>query len=109
MPSVVITGAKRAQPLEFTVGEGCKLTGSSLSATLDLAQQEDGLGEPVAHGISGGVLAISADLVRVSAAPSWTPAVTWTETQAPGVDEGQAAYHTASAAAEKIWVRSNAL
>jgi hypothetical protein len=105
MPAVTVTGAKRAQLLDFTIGAGCKLTGSSISGALDIVQQDDGLGEPVAHGISGGVLTQTADLVRVTAAPSWTEGATFTETQAPGVDEGQAAYHTASAAAEKIWVR----
>jgi hypothetical protein len=105
LPAITITGAKRAQLLDFTVGATCALTASGLTASLDLAQQEDGEGEPVAHGISGGLLTQTAELVRVTAAPSWTKGATWEETQAPGEDQGQAAYHTASAAAEKLWSR----
>ena len=99
------TGAKRAQLLDFTIDAGSRLTGSGISATVDLAQTEDGEGEPVAHGISGGILTQTADLVRVTAAPAWTQGATWTETQTPGVDGGQAAYHTGSGAAEKILTR----
>ncbi len=105
MPDITITGAKRAQLLDFTVDAACELTASGLTAALDLAQQEDGVGEPVAHGISGGLLTQTAELVRVTGACAWTKGASFTETQAPGADEGQAAYHTASAAAEKIWAR----
>ena len=105
LPDITITGAKRAQLLDFTIDAGSRLTGSGISATVDLAQTEDGEGEPVAHGISGGILTQTADLVRVTAAPAWTQGATWTETQTPGVDGGQAAYHTGSGAAEKILTR----
>lgn len=106
MPAVTIVGAKRAQLLDFTIDAGSRLTGSSLSGSLSIAQQDDGLGEPAAHGISGGVLTQTAELVRVTAAPAWTPGGTWTETQTAGEDEGQASYHTGSGSAEKIWTRS---
>jgi hypothetical protein len=106
LPDITITGAKRAQLLDFTVDAACELTASGLTAALDLAQQEDGVGEPCAHGISGGLLTLTCELVRVTGACAWTPGETWTETQKPGADEGQAAYHTASGAAEKIWVRN---
>jgi hypothetical protein len=100
MPTYTINGRKQAQAIGFTVGVGCKLTGSSLSGTIELAQQEDGLGEPAAHGVSGGTVEVTADFVRVTAAPSWTvTGVGLTETQVPGVSEGQAAYHTASGTA----------
>ena len=105
MPSITITGAKRAQLLDFTVGATCALTASSITGTLEIAQQEDGEGEPVAHGISGGLLTQSADLVYVTAAPSWTKGTNFTETQAPGDDQTQAAYMTTSVAAEQIWAR----
>jgi hypothetical protein len=105
MPTIAVLGKKCAQVLDFTVDAGCRLTGSGLTATVDLAQQEDGEGEPVAHGVSGGLLTITADMVYVTAACAWTPAVAWTESQAPGDSQGQAAYGTASAAAEQIWVR----
>lgn len=105
LPSITLTGIKQAQLIAFTVGAGCRLTGSGLSASLELAQQDDGVGEPAAHGVSGGTGSITADLVRISAAPSWTVVTTnntafgITETQAPGLEEGQAEWHTATAAA----------
>jgi hypothetical protein len=114
LPAITLTGAKRAQPLtgagnsSVVIDEG-EITGSSLSATLDIAQQEDGVGEPCAHGISGGVIALSVDIVRIDDPPAWTLGTDWNETQKPGVDEGQAAFHTTSAAAEKIWVRETSI
>lgn len=105
LPAFTITGAKRAQLLAFTVDAACRLTDSSLEGSLDIAQVEDGLGEPAAHGISGGVLTMGASMVAVSGACGWTLTGDWEETQAPGVEEGQAAYHTATAAAELIWER----
>jgi hypothetical protein len=104
-PAVTVTGAKRAQLLGFTVGTDGALTGSSLSGAVDLAQQEDGEGEPVAHGVSGGLLTQTAQLVYVSGAPTWTKGASFTETQAPGSDESQASYITTSATAEAIWSR----
>lgn len=106
--NVTITNAKRAQLIDFTVGEDCRLTGSTFSASIESAEQADGTGTIVAHGVSGGVVTISADMVAVAAAATWTPGVTWTETQAPGADEGQAAWHTTSASAEKILARDEA-
>jgi hypothetical protein len=97
-PSYTILGCKRAQPMGFTVTGG-RLTGCILSGSIELAQQENGLGEPVAHGVSGGTVEVSADFVRTSTAPAWTVGAGLTETQAPGADEGQAAFHTASATA----------
>jgi hypothetical protein len=105
LPDITILGKKCAQLLDFTVDAGCRMTASGLTATVDIAQQEDGEGEPVAHGVSGGLLTLTAELVYVTGACAWTPAVAWTETQAPGNDESQAAYNTTSAAAEQIWVR----
>ena len=104
-PAVTVTGAKRAQLLGFTVGSDGALTGSSLSGAVDLAQQEDGEGEPVAHGVSGGLLTQTAQLVYVSGAPTWTKGGSFTETQSPGSDESQASYITTSATAEAIWSR----
>lgn len=101
LPSVFIAGCKRAQPIGFTVIEG-RLTSSSISASVEIAQQENGVGEPVAHGVSGGTLEVSAELVRIDAAPAWsitTPGIGLTETQAPSVSEGQASWHTSTATA----------
>lgn len=105
MPKFTITGAKRAQALAFTVGADCRMTDSSVEGSLDLAQAEDGLGEPAAHGISGGTLTMNVTFTTVTGAASWTLTGDWEETQAPGAEEGQAAYHTATATAELIWER----
>ena len=104
-PTFTITGAKRAQLLGFTVGEDCKLSDSSISGSVDIAQHEDGVGEPIMHGVSGGMLTMSANLTAIEAAASWTHPASWTETQKPGTTEGQAAYHTASVTAESVWER----
>ena len=104
LPSKSLSGIKAAQVIFCTTGAGCKLTGSSLSANVEVAQQDNGLGEPIAHGVSGGVGTFGADFVRITSAPSWTIDTTdntdygITQTQAPGAEEGQAAYHTASGA-----------
>jgi len=105
LPALAILGKKCAQVIDFTTDAACRLTGSGLTATVDLAQVEDGEGEPVAHGVSGGLLTITADMVYVTGACAWTPAIAWTETQAPGESQGQAVYITTAAAAEQIWVR----
>ncbi len=99
LPNISIVGAMRAQGLGFTVTEG-KLTGSSLTASIEIAQDEDGEGEPVAHGVSGGTGEVSADIVRVTDAPTWTvDHESLTETKGPGEDEGQANWHTTNATA----------
>ena len=117
LPSYTITARKQAQEIGFTTGAGCKLTASSLSASVELAQQEDGLGEPVAHGVSGGTVEISADFVEITVAPSWTDAAgtAWastltdlTETKAPGASETQAAYVTGTGTAAGTLTRDAA-
>lgn len=115
LPSISLTGAYRAQPLSFTVGSGCRLTGSSLSASVEIQQADNGLGEPTAHGISGGTGEISAELVRITTAPSVTfssgspnAAFGITLVQAAGQNQGQAAFHTATASAQFTITRDNA-
>jgi len=115
LPSYTLTGIKQAQLIGFTIGAGCRLTGSSIAANVEIAQQDNGLGEPAAHGVSGGTGTISAELVRVTSAPAWTVLTTspWdaaglAQTAAPGLEEGQAAYHTATATAQFTIVRDNA-
>jgi hypothetical protein len=107
LPAINVLGMKLAQPLGFTVGNG-KLTGSSLSAAVELAQQEDGGGEPVAHGVSGGTIEISADFVRITDAPGWTVSIDYTETQSPSLVEGQAAWHTSTGTAAGTLERDDA-
>lgn len=102
LPSLSLAGTKYAQAIFCTAGAGCKITGTSLSANVEVAQQDNGLGEPIAHGVSGGQGTFSAEFVRITTAPSWTIVTTGntafgiTETQPPGQEQGQAAYHTAS-------------
>jgi hypothetical protein len=105
--SITLTNAKRAQLLDFTVDADCRLTGSTYAASIETAEQTNGLGVIVAHGISGGVVTQSCELVAVADVAAWTPGVTWKETQAPGADEGAAAWHTTSASAEKLLARDN--
>jgi hypothetical protein len=103
---IELTNAKRAQLLDFTVDEDCRLTGSTYTASIETAEQINGLGVIVAHGISGGVVTQSCELVAIDDVAAWTPTgVTWQETQAPGADEGAAAWHTTSASAEKLLER----
>lgn len=102
LPSLSISGRMGAQPIFCTAGAGCKITGTNLSANVEVAQQDNGIGEPIAHGVSGGVGTFGAEFVRITTAPSWSIVTTGntsfgiTETQAPGAEQGQAAYHTAT-------------
>ena len=106
LPAITISGIKAAQLMAFTVDAGCRLTDSSLTATCDFAQQDDALGEPAAHGLSGAVAALSASFQSITTANGWTLAGSWTETQAPSDDEPQAAYHTGTGTAEQILTRT---
>jgi hypothetical protein len=105
LPDITILGKKCAQLLDFTVGATCRMTASSLNASVDPAQVEDGEGEPAAQGVSGGLLTLGVDMVYVTGLCTWTPGLDWTESQGPGNEESQAAYNTTSAEAQQIWVR----
>lgn len=109
LPAVSVKGMKQAQDIGFvTTASTGRLTGSSLSASVELAQQEDGLGEPVAHGVSGGTIEVSADWVYTTAEPEWTPtAGTFTETQAPAATQPQADFHTYNATAAGTLTRDS--
>jgi len=106
--SITLTNARRAQLLDFTVDSNCRLTGSTYTAAIEIGETTNGVGVIVAHGVSGGVVTQSCELVAVEDAAGWTPGVSWKETQVPGADEGAAAWHTASGAAEKILERDDA-
>lgn len=109
LPSISIKGMKQAQDMGFvTTASTGRLTGSSLSASIELAQQDDGLGEPVAHGVSGGTVEVNADWVYTTAVPEWTPtAGMFTETQAPAATQPQADFHTYSATAAGTLTRDS--
>ena len=108
LPSMTIFGAFRAQPLGFTIDQG-RLLSSSLNATIEVAQEEDGMGEPIAHGLSGGLLTGTANFNTHDESAEWTVTLAGAvETQEPGADQGQAAYETTTATWEKILVRKSA-
>jgi len=99
-----INGKKIAQVMGVAVTTG-KLTDCNLSASVDWAQQEDGVGEPAAYGVSGGMLSSTATAVGVTAeAPVLAAAATWTISQATSLDEPQATWHTASITVEQALV-----
>jgi hypothetical protein len=111
LPAITVNGVKQAQTMGFTVTTG-RLTASKLAFNCTMAEQADGVGEPAAHGVSGGTGELTAEFVRVDSAPAWALAAVLDDsgeglgkvflaevTQAPGADEGQAAWHTASGAA----------
>ena len=104
LPAISILGAMRAQVMQFTTGSG-RLTSSSFTATIDIADASDGMGEIVAHGISGGTTEISADFVGITSAPSWTISGDFTITQNPGEEEPQADWQTGSGTAAGILER----
>ena len=104
LPALTITGAYFAQELGFTVDTG-KLTGSSFSATISLADTPDGEGEIIAHGVSGGTMEIGADFVGITDDPEWTVGDDFTATQDPGQDEPQADFETGSGTAAGIITR----
>lgn len=114
LPSLSIVGRKVAQPVFFTTGANCRLTASSVEASIEIAQQDNGLGEPIAHGLSGGTGTFTGEFVRISAAPSWSVTIPspntnmFAETQAPGQEQGQAAFHTGTGTGAFTIIRDNA-
>jgi hypothetical protein len=112
LPDIDVVAIKAAQNFGgsfdngFVVAANTKLTGSSLSFSLDIAETTDGLGVPAAHGVSGGIGVLSADIVSITAAPGWTlDTDLWTQTQAPGTEEASKEYHTGSGTAETVLER----
>jgi hypothetical protein len=115
LPEINIVAIKAAQFFGGTSGGGfaaasnTKLTSSSMSFSIDIAETTDGLGVPCAHGVSGGLAELSADIVSITAAPGWTLDTDyWTQTQAPGTEESSNEYHTGSGTAEAILERDAA-
>lgn len=105
LPSLTINGIKQAQCLGFTLSHGL-LQSTSFGFSAEMASVSDGVGEVVGHGISGAVGSLSASLVRVTDAPSWTLTLSGlNQTKAPGENQPQAAYHTTTATAEVILSR----
>jgi len=116
LPAITVKGMKQAQVLGFTVATG-RLTGSGISFKCTMAEQQDGVGEPAAHGASGATGEVTAEFVDVSGAPTWAIAAVLADsaaaglfmgevTQVPGATEPQAAWHTASGKIEFICPRA---
>jgi len=105
LPSILLTGRKQAQVMDFAVSGG-RLTSSNFSASCELAEQQTGVGEPAAHGISGGIAEVTAELVDAGTTPAVTKGASWTLSQAVGLDEPQAAFHTSNFAQEIVLERT---
>ncbi len=102
MPTVSINGKKQAQLMGFVVTTG-ELTDCSMSASCDFARQDGGKGEPVAYGVSGAVASASATAVANSTdSPVLAAADGWNSSQNSGLEEGQAAWHTANMTVERL-------
>jgi hypothetical protein len=96
-----IYARKQAQLIGIVVTTG-ELTSCGTSASCDLAQADDGEGEPVAFGVSGAIQTATAEAVATSsAAPVLAAAEGWTVQQATGKNEPQADWHTATINVEK--------
>lgn len=101
LPAITINGKKIAQGLDFSVGADCRLTGSTLKASGDLAHTLDEDGEVVAMAFTGATCEIGGEAVEIEGAVTWTPGGSWIETQAPGASNSNTSWGTASFAANK--------
>jgi len=101
LPAITILGKRKAQGLDFSVGTDCRLTSSSFSAKGEMSHAIDDDGDVGAMAFSGATAEIGGDAVEVAGVVTWTPGVTWTETQAPGAANANIGWGTASFAATK--------
>jgi hypothetical protein len=106
-PAATVNGRKKAQPIGFVTGAGCKLQSSSVSLKTDDASEMDSQGAEATYDIANGILNGSADFVEVTAAATWTMDTTFaaTEIQGPGQDKSNTNYGTTSATLEKVLTR----
>lgn len=97
-----IYARKQAQEIGIQVTTG-KLTSCGTEASCDLAQADDGDGEPVAFGVSGAIQTATAEAVATSSeAPVLAADDGWEVQQDTGKNEPQADWHTASINVEKL-------
>lgn len=107
LPAITLTGRKAADAMGATLGADFRLTGGDVTFTADIAQQDDGEGEPAAHGISGAVGVMSQQLVKAGITTlTWAPPSGWTETKPEGTTQAQAAWNTTTATCEKVLTRT---
>jgi hypothetical protein len=111
LPAITLAGRKMAQEIGFTTDSGCRLTGTSADFEISIQEATDGLGAPVAHDLEGGTWKVSATFVAVTATPACTitsPGLGLTLVKAPGIEEPDAAYGTATMEAEGTLTRDAA-
>ena len=101
LPALTVVARRSAQLLGFTIGAGGRLTGCKLAAKIKLDEDTDGAGEPIVHGVSGGIGTITAEFVRITDVPTWTLTLAGLTQMSPpgGGEEPQADHHTFSASA----------
>ena len=102
--SIILTGAQRAQTMDFAYDAGCRLTGSSYTAEVEPTSTTNGLGVVTAHGVSGGIATQTAELIKITVACAWTPAALteWVETGLPESAEPQASWETSASQSATI-------
>jgi len=109
LPAITLTGRKAADAMGATVGADFRVTGSDVTFTADIAQQDTGEGEPAAHGISGAIGVLSQTLVKAGVTTlTWAPPSGWTETKTEGTTQDQAAWNTTTVGAEYVVARDAA-
>ncbi len=94
----------------FTAAANTALQSASLTCSVNIAQQNDGVGEPAAHGVMAGNAVLEANILAVTASPAWTivtDIVTFVESKKPGKASGQAAWWDGSGTASLPLVRKS--
>lgn len=102
LPAVTINGKRIAQGIDFTVDAACRLTSSELTLSGEFHHDLDDSGEVGVMAFTGSNCELSGEAVEITGVVAWTPGGTWIETQAPGADNGNIQWGTASFAATKI-------
>lgn len=105
LPSITISGLKKAQAFDFSVGADCRLTASGFSATAEFSHVLNGTGVVGAMAMSGAILEQTGEAVEITGAVTFTPGAGYTETQPPNANNAEAAYGTGSFSATKLLLR----
>ena len=104
LDTITINALRQAQGFDFTVDAACRLTSSSYSISGEFHHALDADGDVGAMAMTGCTAEISGEAVEISGIVAWTPDAAFTETQAPGADNANIAWGTASFAASKFIV-----
>ncbi len=96
LPAITVNPIMMAQNYGlFTVALNTALQSATLNLAIDAPQQNDGMGEPAAHGARAGNATLEANILGVTADPGWTLVDTiaeFAENKKPGKASGQAAW-----------------